>query len=155
MAGTITRRQTILLKGDPSKKVLEFIAGEDGIIPGMILQQNTDGEVISNNEAVLRAEVLVAVEDDYRGMNIDGICPDTPGDTGYQEGDTVRCILLERGDVWYAILKDGEVAVVGGYATSNADGKVQVVATTDYRLGKFIEALSPSGADGRIPVEVL
>lgn len=154
MAGTITRRQTILLKGDPSRKVFEYVAGEDGIIPGMILQRNSDGEVISNNEAAVRAEVLVAVEDDYRGMNIDGVSPDS-SDTGYQEGDIVRCILLQSGDTWNAILKDGEVAIIGGYATSNADGKVQVVVTTDYRLGVFDEALSPSGSDGRIPVTVL
>lgn len=154
MAGTITRRQTILLKGDPERKVFEYPAGEDDIIPGMILQLNSDGEAITNNEAAKRAECLVAVEDDFIGMNIDGIRPDS-SDVGYQEGDTVRCIQLQPGDVFLGIIKDGETATAGNtYVTSNADGKFQAAGATEYWFGRAEETVVASGADARCPIYV-
>lgn len=154
MAGTITRRQTILLEGNPEDNIFEYEAGEDNILPGMILQINSDGEVITNNEATKHAEMLVALEDDFLGMNIDGVRPDS-SDIGYQEGDKVRCKLMKTGDAFWGILKDGETATIDEYGTSNADGKFQVAGATEYWSVKFETAAAPSGADARIKCRVI
>lgn len=151
---SVTTRQTILLEGNPAEGIFEYPAGENNILPGMLLQVNSDGEVITNNEAAKKAEVLVALEDDFLGMNIDGVRPDS-NSTGYQEGETVRCKLLETGEVFNAILKDGETATKGGYGTSNADGKLQAAGASEYWLVRFEETVVASGSDERVAVRVI
>lgn len=150
----ITTRQTILLKGDPGEGYKEYIAAENNILPGFLLQTDGNGEAITNNEAAKRAEVLVALEDDFRGMNIDGVSRDA-STTGYQIGDIVRCKLLERGEVAYMILKSGEVVLKGGYLTSNADGKLQAAGASEYWMFKAVDAADATAADVRVAAECL
>jgi hypothetical protein len=151
---TITTRQTIVLEGDDSKGLREYISAENNILPGMLLQVNVDGEVVTNNEATKRAEVLIALEDTFIGMTITGARPDTT-DLGYMTGDRVRCKLFERGEVANMILVTGENADASEYLTSNADGKLQVAGAAEYWMFKTRDAVDASAADKRIAAEVM
>lgn len=152
---SITTRQTILLKGDISEGFKEYRCGTANTIPGMLLQMDTDGEVIVNGEADVRNEVLVALEDDKIGMNIDGTGVLGISTTGYQEDDLIPCKLGERGEVFLMILVHTEVVTVGQYLTSNGDGKLKLADATEYRMFRAVEAADATAADVRVVAEVL
>lgn len=154
MAGTITTRQTIILKGEVDEGYKEYIAGADHIIPGMLLQINVDGHVIPNAEAAKRAEVLIAIEDDFIGMSITGARPDS-SNLGYMTGDVVRCKVFEAGDVANMILLSGENADSSEYLSPDNTGKLKVVVTTDYRMFKTQDAVDATAADKRVAAIVL
>jgi len=151
---SITTRQTIILEGDVGEGIEEYVAAENNIIPGMLLQINVDGEVVTNNDAVKRSEVLIALEDDFIGMTIDGVKPDTT-DLGYMIGDRVRCKHFRRGEVALMILVSGQNADASEYLTSDATGKVQVAGATDYRMFKTKDAVDATAGDKRVAAEVM
>lgn len=154
MAGTITTRQTIILKGDISEGYREYISAADNILPGMLLQVNVDGKVIKNAEAAKKAEVLIAIEDDFLGMSITGARPDTTN-LGYMTGDVVRCKIFEPGEVALMILLTGENADASEYLSPDGTGKLKVVVTTDFRMFKTVDAVDATSADKRIAAQVM
>ena len=72
--------------------------------------------------------------------------------TALTAGDNAQVFVPQVGDMYVLVLQDGETAVLGSPLTSNGDGTVKVSATdgTEANLFSAEEALSPSGADGRI-----
>lgn len=152
MATTI--RQTIILKGDVSEGLKSYISAANNILPGMLLQLDINSSAILNAEAAKRAEVLVAIEDDFLGMSITGSRPDTTN-LGYMIGDLARCKLFRRGEVVNMILKAGQVVTGAQYLTSNADGKLKTAGATDYWMFKAVEAADATAGDVRVVAEVL
>jgi len=154
---SVTIRQTIVLKcgGDLGFGYMEDLSAEDNILPGMLLQKNVDGSIVTNDNANVKAEIDVAIEDDFIGMSITGARPDS-SNLGYMIGDRVRYRHCQRGDWLNMILKSGTTAVVkGDYLSSNADGKLLKTTGTNYRMFRVVEAADPAAADVRVVAEVI
>lgn len=89
-------------------------------------------------------------------------------DHAYADNETVNFIFAQPGDQLYMWLADGEVATVGSPLESDGAGSLQVhtpqavdeggAATftiyADAIVGYAAEAVSPSGARGRIKVDI-
>lgn len=139
---------TIILKGNPPRFEAEANAA---ITPGDLLAW-TSGELTPHASAAGVAEKMVAVEQDFLGGEIDD---------DYTADDRVQYVIGRSGDVLYMWLTDGQVAVVGSPlgATGSTVGELSVltVAATTLEgaiVGYAMEALSPSGAAGRIRVRM-
>jgi hypothetical protein len=143
--------KTIVLRGAGIRK--EAIAAV-AITPGELIELNTSGQVIPHTTAVGTAGPKFAVENEVVGLNID---------TVYAINDTCLFGVFPPGTEIYAWLLDGEVAVIGSFLDSGDNGVLKVVdtaaATADVARNSVVaialEAVSPSGADGRIKVELL
>lgn len=143
-------RNTIVLKGNIEERYDEGVVGaaitSGECLPGMLLEQNVDEEFVPHTEANAACEMIVAVEDDFRGMTVEGTLP---GDgvvaggvgVGYITDDKIRFHRAQKGDVLQMILNAGESADPSKYGTSNGDGTLKVVTSTNHRLVKFLETL--------------
>ncbi len=143
--------KTIVLRGAGIRK--EAIAAI-AITPGELLSLDSAGEVIPHTDAGLTAQPRFAVENEVVGADID---------TVYAINDTVLFGVFPPGTEIYAWLLDGEVAVIGSRLDSGDNGVLKLVdvsaATADTARNSIVaialEAVSPSGADGRIKVELV
>lgn len=119
------------------------------ITPGMLLAQNSSGNIIPHGVAGGPAERMFALEDALQGNGID---------VNYASGDLVAIGVQGQGDVVFAILNAGENVTPDEFLTSNGDGTLKVASGTDARIAVALEAmdLSQTGdADTRIRVRIL
>lgn len=144
--------KTIILKGKGIRK--ERPAGAAGIRPGDLVAINASGEYIVHAAADLTAIPAFAVENELAGKDITD---------NYLDVEQVLVEHCHAGMEVYAWIADGETIVIGDFLDSDGDGSLKEVDTSaataeDSRsslVAMALEALSPSGADGRIRVEVL
>ena len=109
------------------------------IYPGMLLLMSAADTVIAHNDdAPANCAPLFAVEDELQGKGIDD---------SYVTGDPVQCWIPGRGDIVYAILKDGENVAVGAFLESDGSGYLQAY-TSGAVVGQALEALDLSGSSG-------
>ena len=83
------------------------------ISPGMLLEINSDNEVLAHNSADTVAECLFAMEDVLQGNGLDD---------DYAAADLVACMLPAKGSVVNAFLYAGTSYTVGMMLESNGDG---------------------------------
>ena len=146
---------TIILKGDGTQ--VEALAG-GAITPGHLLSRATAGTLVVHPNAGQNAEPLFAYEDELQGK---------PISTAYASGARVLARLMRLGDQVYALLANGETAVIGSFLESAGDGTLQVVPTDSAGEVKYpasvvavaleaVDMSDSSGADsnGRICVEI-
>jgi len=140
---------------DPKTIVLISVAGRSeealaggAITPGDLVGVNSAGKYIRNASDAAEVERIFAKENALHGDDID---------TAYAADERVFLHVAGRGDVVYANLKDGEVAVIGTKLTSGADGLLIAASSTagDPVIAVSLDALSPSGANGRIRVRLV
>jgi len=145
--------KTIMLKGKGIRN--ERPAAAAGILPGHLLEIDSAGDYAVHSTATDNVGAKTfAIENELFGGDIS---------TAYAAGDQVLAEVPPPGSVVYAWLLDGEVAVIGSRLDSNGDGTLKLVdtdaATDDTQrnaiVGIATEALSPSGANGRIKVEIV
>lgn len=91
----------------------------EALFPGHLIQfRSTDGEIqkhsTSSSQDVL--PIMFAIEDELQGRGIN---------TTYAEDDIVQCWIPGRGDIVYAILKDGQDIDIGDALESNGDGTLK------------------------------
>jgi len=103
------------------------------IIPGMLLELNSDNEVLKHDAAGGNvAPVMFALEQELEGKGIED---------SYAAGDLVQTWIPGRGDVVYAILADEEDVAIGDYLESHGDGylrkHVAVGDTSSTIVGTF------------------
>jgi len=99
-----------------SDHIEEYEAGA-AITPGMILELNSDNEVIPHNTAAANViPIMVALEDELQGRGID---------TDYAEGDQVQVWLPAPGDVFYGLLRDEQTITTGELLESDGEGRLQ------------------------------
>ena len=96
--------------------VIEEYAAGGTIIPGMLIEENSDGNVIAHSGAGEFAEKIFALEDELQGKGIDD---------DYIAGDRVQCWIAGRGDQVYAILADGQNVAVGDILESDGNGALE------------------------------
>jgi len=129
----------------------EAVAGGT-IKPGHLIMINAAGAAVVHNNVQGPAEMAFAEEDALQGRSIA---------TSYTSGEVVSYILANRGDVIYAWLAGGELAVIGSFLTSNGNGCLQVADDSDagqFRLAVACEAVDQScsdDTDDRIRIRVL
>jgi len=143
------------------------------ITPGMLVELKPTGIQV-HSVAGGNVYPMVATEDSFQGKGIDD---------KYVITDQVQCWITGRGDVWNALLEDGENVVIGDWLESAGNGKVrkhvadvvdeswaasskQTGNTIDLTvlplaiIGQALKAVNMSGTshadpDGRIPVRVI
>lgn len=157
MAATAPKRIVIESNNIPPM-VKEALAGEAGIGPGDLLEySSTVGTVLRHNTAGGAVmPIMVAVE---KWWNDDD--DDYAIDVDYTNGDTLRYIVPQRGDVVYMWLASGENASALDYLASDGDGALAVEAAVDATdvihsiVGIAAEAVNATAAISRIKVIIV
>jgi len=134
--------------------VVEEITAGGTITPGMLIELDSNGEVIAHNGEDEPVLPMFALEDELQGNDIDD---------DYSEDDKVQVWIPYRGDKVYALLATGEDASIGEFLTSNGDGCLKCytgTAASDVEYPQLIvgvatEAVDASGADTRIIVRII
>ncbi len=98
----------------------EYIAGEAGIYPGMLLEVNTLNKVVKQNTASEDCERIFAMEDALQGKDVTDV---------YTSGTRVCCLIGKRGTVVNALLNSGTNYTIGTRLMANGDGTLASVAT--------------------------
>lgn len=87
------------------------------IIPGMLLELNSDDEVLAHDTAQGSCvPPMFALEDEMQGHGIDD---------DYVAGDQVIVWIPGRGDQVNALLRDEETVVTGDYLESDGEGRLK------------------------------
>lgn len=145
-------KRTIILKN--YLNVREELVANAAITPGHLIEVMSTGKVRKHASAGQNVLPMFALEDELQGKGID---------EAYAAADPVQCWIPQRGDIVYALLKDGENIAIGDFLESAGDGTLQKhVAdvdssndiTTIYPLqivGQAIEAIDLSGSSGTHP----
>jgi len=140
---------TITIKGDPVRE--EYTAAA-AITPGHLCEITSAGTIQAHSTAGGFAEKLFAIEDELQGKEITEAYDAT---TNKQ----VLCGIFRPGDQVYALLANGETAVIGSKLESQGDGTLRVV-DTDVSVGDIavqsivavaLEAVDMSGSSGADP----
>jgi hypothetical protein len=107
----------------------EALAGEAGIYPGMLVELNSDGEVIAHATEGGNGEFAIAMEDALQGATIADV---------YTNAEIVSYGLPVKGAVFNVLLAAGENAAIGNWLISGGDGTFKV--NTNVTSGVTIEA---------------
>jgi hypothetical protein len=118
----------------------EYTSTAVEITPGMLIEITSAGLVQKHSTGNGKALTMFALEDELQGRGID---------VNYTVSTRVQCWLPGHGDMVYALLADGETAVIGSWLASNADGKLKVSTTNP--IGQAVEAVDMSGTSGADP----
>jgi hypothetical protein len=119
----------------------EYKAGEAGIYPGMLLNLNSDGDVVKHATAEVQAVVMLAEEDALQGEEVSDV---------YTDDTEVMCILPGKGSVVNCLVALGENIAIGDYLCSAGDGtfiEVETATSGTLNAGVLVQATeSSSGA---------
>ena len=139
--------KTINVVGDPRRMERTAAAA---ITPGMLCEITSADKFQAHSTAGGSAYSLFALEDENRGKEI--------GDA-YAADNVCLAAMFGPGDEVYALLANGETAVIGSKLESNGDGYLRVVdadvSVGDIGIGSIVavalEALDMSGSSGADP----
>jgi hypothetical protein len=120
--------------------VIEEYTAVGAITPGMLIEVTSAGKVQPHSSSAGSALAMFALEDELQGRGID---------VDFSADEKVQCWLPGHGDMVYALLADGETAVIGNWLESNGDGKLKVGTTAP--IGQAVEAVDMSGSSGEDP----
>ena len=118
----------------------EYTSTAVTITPGMLIELTSAGLVQKHSVSTGRALVMFALEDELQGKTIADV---------YAVSTKVQCWLPGHGDMVYALLADGETAVIGNWLASNGAGRL-IVSTTN-PIGQAVEAVDMRGSAGVDP----
>jgi hypothetical protein len=129
---------------------IEEITSGGVITPGMLIAEGSAGTVAVHSTAGGAVIPMFALEDELQGKGVDD---------NYASGAKVQCWYPYRGDQVYALLADGETAVVGSLLESNGDGYLKVYAADSAGVAEAplsivaqaTEALDMSDSSGADP----
>lgn len=142
-------KATIKLKN--YKNINNEYEAEAAIIPGELIELNSNGNVQVHSTAGGNLLQMFAVEDELQGNGIDD---------AYADGDKVQCWVTLRGEEVYAILADGEDVAIGDFLESNGTGELvkhvpdtadsddTITAYTNQIVGISLEDIDLSGSSG-------
>jgi hypothetical protein len=104
----------------------EYVAGGT-IIPGMLIELTSAGQVQKHSGAGKTTIMMFAIEDEAQGHGINqNLAIDN-----YNAGDKVQVWIPTRGDIVYALLNDEEVVVIGDFVESAGNGLLRKVVRTN------------------------
>lgn len=139
--------KTIVLKGQGVRR--EAVANA-AITPGMLVEIMSTGKIRKHATAGGNMVQMFAVEDDLQGNGIS---------TDYAASSIAQYNVMQRGDEVFALLKNGETAVIGSLLESDGAGQLQVHVADDSSspvvsnqiVGVAVEAVDMSGSSGADP----
>jgi hypothetical protein len=141
-------RRVILLQGDPV--FTEEYASSEAVTPGHLLMIEAAGTVKKNTANAANIAVMVALERDESGADIDD---------AYASGDTIKAATLNAGSRFYGFLPSGQNVAKGDYLSTDALGQVtKTGVTATVRIGRALDTLDLTGlvtASQRLRVEVV
>lgn len=141
----------ISYRAEPPRR-LEGEAG-GALTPGMLVLRNSDGEYVAHNDDAPAAPHAALFADINPFGDVDAA--NSPIDTAYAEGDWLRVIHAQPGDVINALIETGADVAIGAALESNGAGALQA-ATTGHPVATALEAVdNDSGGNVRIKVEVI
>lgn len=132
---------------DVNGRYLESVA-EEIISPGHLVKRSATGGVVRHNESHGIAQVMIAIEDQYRGYDID---------LDYAPGDVVNIRLCLPGDRVLAIVTAGPTYQVGQYLVSEGNGRLRspiFAPGDDGIIGCVVEEITAVGIT-RALIEVM
>ena len=113
--------------------VIEEITAHAAIYPGMLLELNSDNEVLAHDTAGgIVAPPMFALEDELQGKEIDD---------AFVAGDPVQVWFPGRGDQVYAILNDGQSVVIGDFLVSSGEGYLNKLTVGSAGTTEFPNAI--------------
>jgi len=142
--------KTITIVGTPNRK--EFTATAVAITPGFLVELATAGTVQAHSSGGATAAGMFAIEDENQGKEIAD---------NYAVSALIQVAIYKPGDEVYALLADGETAVINSFLESNGDGYLRVV-DADASAGEIavhsivgiaLEAVDMSGSAGVDPAQ--
>jgi hypothetical protein len=107
----------------------EALAGEAGIYPGMLLELNSDAEVIKHDDEGGRAERMFAQEDALQGKTVA---------TVYTSGAIVGYILPVPGAEVNALIQGGQNISIGDELISAGDGTLKAASDVSSSVDEVI-----------------
>ncbi len=110
-------------------QIVEHIAGEAGIYPGMLIKLNTSDQVIKHDVegGELGDENMFALEDAKQGRGIA---------TVYASGDLVSCVVPNQGSEVRMLIEDGQNVAISNKIISAGNGKLKV--SSDLESGETL-----------------
>ena len=146
----------IILKGDGTQ--VEGLAS-GAVTPGHLLERDAGGTLSVHSDQGGNASPLFAQKDELQGKTIS---------QAYATATRVLARMMRLGDQVYALLANGETAIIGSFLESAGDGTLQVCPTDSAGVVKYpasivavaleaVDMSDSSGADpnGRICVEIV
>jgi hypothetical protein len=138
---------TIAILGSP---VVKERTANAAITPGHLIELMSTNYVRVHATAGGTAQKMFALEDENQGNEISD---------AYTAANVCRYGVFSPGQEVYAILADGETAVIGSKLESNGDGTLRVVDTdasagdigVQSIVGIALEAVDMSGSSGEDP----
>lgn len=94
-------------------------------VPGMLVKMDANKKFTVHSTEYGKGELLVVGVDSFRGKDL--------SDTSYAIGDRMFVHSVDRGDLFLALIKDGQNIAAGDQLVSKGDGTFRKVnATTDH-----------------------
>lgn len=93
-------------------------AGAAGIYPGMLLEVNSDGDVVAHASEAGYAERLFALEDALQGNTVDDV---------YTSGEVVQVLMPVQGTTVNALCAGGYTYAIGTELVSDGLGKLMPI----------------------------
>lgn len=120
----------------------EYVAGEAGIYPGMLVELRSDNKVYRHSVENGRNEKMFATEDPLQGRTVSDV---------YAIGAIVTVILPHLGCEVWGLLEDTQDVVIGDWLVSRGNGllkkQVDDSGSLDvFTTGVVMEALDLSGS---------
>lgn len=131
---------------DPKDRI-EGIAG-GASVPGMLVKLGSNGKYVVHATEFGDGELLVVGVDSFRGRDL--------SETVYADTDRIFIHTPKRGDLFLALLKDGQNVVVGDYLVSKGDGTFRKTAApaadaiTPKVFAVVMDALDASAAGANV-----
>lgn len=100
----------------------EYVAGEAGIYPGMLLKLMSDNTVDIHDDENGRGEAFFAEEDALQGRTVSQV---------YTVDNVVSCILPGLGCEIRALIQDEQDIAIGDRLVSAGDGRLKALGTLD------------------------
>lgn len=120
----------------------EYLAGEAGIYPGMLLELHSDNKVYRHSVENGRNEKMFALEDPLQGKTVADV---------YAIDSIVTVIIPNLGSEVWGLLEDAQDVVIGDWLVSRGNGllkkEVDDSGSIDvFTTGVVMEALDLSGS---------
>lgn len=152
--------RTIVLRGNLSERHMEGYASTT-VYPGMLVEKKTTGvepygQWGPHATAGGYAEKVIAVEGYVADIPQASTFNGGTVDDAYASGDLMMMHHCEPGDeVWVWLVASGTAVTNADFLTSNGNGDLKKATSTDQRLFKVLESVTPGSSRTRCRARAL
>lgn len=136
-------QRVIKLLGEPTQN--EDHACDEAILPGHLVERNTDGTIGKQSTAAANVSVLIALEREEMGQGVE---------VAYEIGDKVKVGHFGPGTRFAGYVASGQNLTIGAKVEANGAGGFRVLASGT-PLATCLEATGAVTAATRVAFEAL